>query len=122
MTFYRAVVTALQKGTTYAGRATRAEFWYFTLFYWGVYTLLLVLDYRYFAHVMDAQNLAPLSLSWCLIFLPANVAVTCRRLHDIGKNGWWQLVQLTVIGVVLLLCWAVRESDPGDNAYGPRVQ
>ena len=36
------------------------------------------------------------------LLLPA-LAVGTRRLHDIGKSGWWQLIMLTVIGLLVLI-------------------
>ena len=52
------------------------------------------------------------------LLLPS-LAVGARRLHDIGKSGWWQLVNLIpLIGLILLLYWTVQPSE-GDNTYGP---
>ena len=50
-------------------------------------------------------------------FLPS-LALLVRRLHDVGRSGWWFLIVFTVIGVVVLLYWLVKASDAGTNAYG----
>ena len=53
-----------------------------------------------------------------LIVLLPSLAVGVRRLHDIGKSGWWLLLWFAVIvGWVILLVWSVRKSD-GPNKYG----
>jgi uncharacterized membrane protein YhaH (DUF805 family) len=51
------------------------------------------------------------------IFLPF-LAVSARRLHDIGKSGWWYLISLTGIGFFLLIFWWVQDSDTNENQYG----
>jgi uncharacterized membrane protein YhaH (DUF805 family) len=48
--------------------------------------------------------------------LPALAAGT-RRLHDIGKSGWWQLIMLTGIGLLLLIYWWVQPAVEDSNEY-----
>ena len=43
------------------------------------------------------------------LLLPA-LAVGARRLHDIGRSGWWQLLSLTGIGSLVLIYWWVQPS------------
>tara|TARA_B110000008_G_C16732545_1_gene469340 strand:+ start:247 stop:687 length:441 start_codon:yes stop_codon:yes gene_type:complete len=50
------------------------------------------------------------SIFFIILFLPA-IAVSCRRLHDIGKSGWWQLIYLTGIGIIILIIWWCREGE-----------
>ena len=50
------------------------------------------------------------------LLLPA-LAVGTRRLHDIGKGGWWQVIMLTVIGLLVLIYWWVQPSVEGSNDY-----
>jgi uncharacterized membrane protein YhaH (DUF805 family) len=53
------------------------------------------------------------------VVLPA-LAVGVRRLHDIGKSGWWLFISLIpLVGSLWLLVYAVTDSQPGDNQYGP---
>ena len=57
-----------------------------------------------------------------LIFLIPNVATTVRRLHDIGKSGWWYLL----IGIpfinLYVLYLLLSSGDKGENIYGPAEQ
>ena len=44
-----------------------------------------------------------------------------RRLHDIGKSGWWILIGIVpFIGAILLFFFTIRDSQPGINQYGPK--
>ena len=52
--------------------------------------------------------------------LVPQIAVSVRRLHDIGKSGWFYLIGLIpVIGWIFVLVWFCTDSQPGDNQYGP---
>ena len=64
--------------------------------------------------------LSILSVIWSLaIFLPS-LAVCIRRLHDIGKSGWWYLLAfIPLVGAIILIIWFCKDSEPGANAYGP---
>ncbi len=106
MTYLEAVKTCLSKYVDFKGRAGRSEFWWFVLFQVVVSVVLSFISYT-------LQGLANLAL-----FLPA-IAVGARRLHDIGKSGWFQLIGLIpLIGWLLLLYWFVQPSASGSNEYG----
>ena len=100
MTFFESIRVCLTKYADFSGRATRPEFWWFTLF------ITLV-----------AAALAYLSESLTNIFLIAmllpQLAVGTRRLRDVGKSPWWQLFLLVPIaGLILLgILWALPPSD-----------
>jgi uncharacterized membrane protein YhaH (DUF805 family) len=50
-------------------------------------------------------------------FVPG-LAMGARRLHDIGRSGWWQLIGLIpIVGILVLLYLWVLESE-GLNQYG----
>ncbi|MFI5447337.1 DUF805 domain-containing protein [Polaromonas sp. UC242_47] len=59
---------------------------------------------------------APSLLASLALLLPA-LAVGTRRLHDIGKNGCWQLLMLTVIGFFVLMYWWAQPEREGAVAY-----
>jgi len=103
MNFGQAISTCFAKYATFSGRASRPEFWWFFLF-----QILVSMAASMLGDVV--AGLVSLAL-----LLPA-LAVGARRLHDIGRSGWWQLIMLTVIGLLLLIYWWVQPAsgDPSD--------
>ena len=50
-------------------------------------------------------------------------AVGARRLHDINRSGWWQLLWFAIlIGWIILIVWAIKQGDKGPNKYGPDLR
>ncbi len=92
MDFAAAIRSCLSQYATFSGRASRPEFWWFFLFQVLVMLIAGVLG-------DTVSGIATLAL-----LLPA-LAVGARRLHDIGRSGWWQLLSLTVIGFLVLVYW-----------------
>jgi len=93
----------------FTGRASRSEYWWFYLF-----TVLATAAADTFGGTVG--NLASL-----VFFLPG-LALAARRLHDVGRSGWWFLLVFTVIGIPVLFYWLVRASDSGLNKYGERPE
>ena len=94
-TFFGAIRVCLAKYADFNGRAARSEFWWFALFV-----------------TLATSAMAYLSESLASVFLIAALlpllAAGARRLHDIGKSGWWQLYLLIPVGgiVILGILWA----------------
>lgn len=106
MSFGDALASCYEKYATFSGRATRAEFWWFNLFTTVVSMVLNVI-------------LPILSLIFSLAVLLPSLAVSWRRLHDIGKaGGWWFLGLIPIIGQIILLVWYCTKSQPIDNRFG----
>ena len=103
MNFGQAISTCFSKYATFSGRASRPEFWWFFLF-----QILVSIAASMLGDVV--AGLVSLAM-----LLPA-LAVGARRLHDIGKSGWWQLIMLTVIGLLLLIYWWAQPAsgDPSN--------
>ncbi|MEU2390183.1 DUF805 domain-containing protein [Streptomyces sp. NPDC007369] len=103
----------LKKYTVFSGRARRQEYWMFTLF--NVLALIIV------AVVDSAIGTYPLlyAIYALAVFLPS-LAVGVRRLHDLGKSGWWLLISLVpLVGGIWLLVLMVTAGQPQPNQYGP---
>ena len=144
VSFHDAINSGLQNYATFDGRATRAEYWWWTLF---------------------VSLLGAIPILGCVIgfglFLPT-IAMTTRRLHDIGRTGWWQLLFFgipfiavcctiglffsalvagsfsaaitagtmvtfgcitivigTIVSGIWWTIWLVTQGDTGPNRYGP---
>ena len=112
------VVVALKKYATFSGRAQRAEYWYFVLFYLIGYFVLVGVDHGVGTWSKEADAGLLSSVFMLGILLPF-IAVATRRLHDIGKSGWWQLIGIVpIVGAIVLIIFFAKEGDAGVNAYG----
>ena len=100
----------------FRGRATRSEFWYFTLFYVIIAIILQLLDAKVLNPMLgmtaeQAMQGGILQILFALALIIPSIAVGVRRLHDIGKSGWWMLLALVpVIGILILIFLFVQES------------
>ena len=105
MDFVQAIKSCLGQYATFSGRASRSEYWWFFLF-----QVLVMVATGMLGDVIN--GIASLAL-----LLPA-LAVGARRLHDIGRTGWWQLLLLSGIGFLVLLYWWVQPGEGAGNIYG----
>lgn len=116
--FTTSVKRALSRYVDFAGRAPRAEFWWWILFTLLVQLATQTLDAAIFGTGPDAGQ--PISMLVSLGILLPNIAVAIRRLHDTGRTGWWLLIALVpVLGILVLIYFYIQPSEEGDNAYGP---
>lgn len=115
VTFKEAVVRALTANyCNFSGRSSRSEYWWYILF---TFLLGIVISIVFsFSENMSTIVSAIVSLA---LLLPG-LGLSVRRLHDINKSGWWILVGLIpVAGIIILIVWFCKDSDPTDNNYGP---
>jgi uncharacterized membrane protein YhaH (DUF805 family) len=109
----------LKKYAVFSGRAQRAEYWYFFLFYMIIYMGLSIVEGFTGLYFAEA-SIGLLSGIFALGTLIPSLSVGVRRLHDTGRSGWWLLIGLIpIIGVIVLIVFAVQDSMPGENTYGP---
>ncbi|MDM0011358.1 DUF805 domain-containing protein [Variovorax sp. J22P168] len=107
MNFQQAVQTCFRKYVDFTGRAARPEYWWFFLAY------LLAGIVSGFIHEF-------LNYLVVLAFLLPLLAAGARRLHDVGRSGWFLLLGLIpLIGSLVLLYFMVQPSQPESNEYGP---
>lgn len=122
MEWYLAV---LKKYAVFDGRARRKEYWYFVLFNFLIALGLLIAGAIIGATLTGTDSaafpvitLVPVSLYGLAMIIPS-IAVTVRRLHDIGFSGWWYLITLIPGGSVVLFIFSLLDTKPGSNQYGP---
>ena len=115
MSFAEAVKSVFSQYVNFQGRSRRSEYWYFCLFSFIVSTILSVLG-----QVTGNNIFNTIAGIFGIAILLPSLGVAVRRLHDIGKSGWFVLINLIpVIGSIILIIWYVKDSEPGDNKYGP---
>jgi uncharacterized membrane protein YhaH (DUF805 family) len=112
-------LSVLKKYAVFKGRASRKEYWMFILFYFIFSVAAQILDAIFKTNRLISYNLISynlpiyvlrignsqglLTLLYSLILLIPSVAVTVRRLHDIGKSGWWALVFALMSSIPIIL-------------------
>ena len=90
MTFLDSIETCFKKSFQIKGRASKSEFWWFTLFYFiAIFSLVVINE--------------TLAIIFLLIILPASICVTVRRLHDQGKSGFLFYSIIPYVGGLILL-------------------
>jgi len=93
------------------GRASKSEYWWYFLAAILISIATAVVDSILGINILN--NLVSLAL-----FIPG-IAAAARRLHDTNRSGWWQLLSLTIIGVIPLIIWLVESSEQTENRFGP---
>lgn len=114
----------LSKYATFSGRASRSELWWWVLSVFVALTITRIIDGAVVAPILGFERFQseggqPLSVIVSLGVILPNLAVGARRLHDIGKSGWWLLIGLVpAIGMLVLLYFYVQPSEEGGNDFG----
>ena len=118
-----AVRHVLGNFATFRGRTSRETFWWWVGFVILLMVVTRLIDAALIVPMLgferwDAEAGQPLSFLVSLVLLLPNLAVSVRRLHDIGRTGWWVLIGLVpIIGFLVLLYFFVQPSDAA-NEHG----
>ena len=120
MSFTDSIESVIRNFVNFSDRASRSEYWWFQLFF------VVALATADFIDVMMGE-LAEVPFSWfgTIVFfglIIPNLAVTVRRLHDLGYSGWFILLVFipclgSIIGLVILVFMMV-EGQSQINDYG----
>ncbi|WP_198086351.1 DUF805 domain-containing protein [Variovorax sp. E3] len=105
MNFQTAVKTCFSKYADFSGRASRSEYWWFVLAELVVLVVASLINQYLYGIV-------------ALGFLLPALAVGARRLHDIGKSGWLQLLMIIPVINLVLIYFYVQPTQPEANAHG----
>lgn len=113
------VLLALKNYAQFSGRSSRKEFWWFTVICVLFDLMLSQIDQELGLFSKKIEIGVFSLIFWMLILIPS-MSIATRRLHDIGKSGWWQLlIFIPFIGLIALISFYCRKSYPFQNAYGP---
>jgi uncharacterized membrane protein YhaH (DUF805 family) len=108
----------LKQYAVFSGRARRKEYWMFTLIS-GIVSFILGVAAGILGIVIGT-DLSIISWLYCLAIVLPSIGVSIRRLHDIDRSGWWLLLSLIpILGWIVLIVFAAKDSTPGKNEYGP---
>ena len=94
----------LQNYATFKGRASRSEYWYFVLF-----NIIFSIVLGFVSGIVDLPILYTI---YSLVLLIPSIAVAVRRMHDVGKSGWFILIPIYDL---ILAC---TQGVKGENEYG----
>lgn len=141
MNMAEAIYVCFVKYATFSGRARRAEYWWFFLFTSGVPFAIGFFEGE------RTESISLLLIIWMIAILVPSYAVAFRRLHDINRSGWWNLLPLAsgvplwfgsdilnaspgsipgfaflglgVVFIVLPIVWLAWPGTKGANRFGP---
>ena|ERR1035437_274084 len=103
-----------KKYAVFGGRARRSEYWYFALF---LSIVLFLLEIISIVGLQASTQVGVVAGVLYIVFAIASLlpswGVAVRRMHDVGKSGWFILIPIYNL---VLACTA---GDVGDNKYGP---
>ena len=124
-------LSAMKKYVQFSGRAPRKEYWMYILIYMIGIFILSFLDGALFGYtsetVTTGQSVsASINLNspifsgiFALIHFLPGLSVAVRRMHDIGRSGWWILIGLIpLIGIFFMIYWLAKRSEAGTNRFG----
>ncbi len=110
----------LKNFTDFKCRSRRKEFWCFNLINMIILLTLQVLDIRLgLVDLSKGFDFGVISRFYLILVFIPSLAVEIRRLHDIGRSGYWVLLSLLPFTNIYLLIILTMDSVQGTNQYGP---
>jgi uncharacterized membrane protein YhaH (DUF805 family) len=112
-----AYADALLRYFSFFGRTSRSQYWLFQLFELLVLAAAFGVDYLCHRKIAGYPAGVMFGLASLFHVIP-QITITVRRLHDIGRSGFWYLLCFVPFGALLVLVWTCFASEIGSNAYG----
>lgn len=110
-------LNAMRQYAVFSGRATRSQYWLFSLVLFVLLIVTLMIDQV----LGDTTPEEPAGVITGLVYLAhllPSIAVGVRRLHDTDRSGWWLLALLVpLIGQLAVLIFMCQPSTPGRNRF-----
>lgn len=125
MSFIDAIKSYFKNYATFKGRARRSEFWFTVLFTFLVSAALSIVFPGPTEMVwdMEVEQSSAAENLWSLATIVPSLAVTWRRLHDVGRSGkYFFFILIPIAGIIMLLIELTKDSQPGANEYGAPVK
>ncbi|MDC1428833.1 DUF805 domain-containing protein [Emcibacteraceae bacterium] len=117
MAFIEAIGSGYINYFNFKTRSSRSEYWWFILF-----GLLAGITIAIFEIIIGTYNfesgMGPIGGILVLVNVIPTTAIAARRLHDVGRSGWWQLLYFTIIGTFVILYWLIKKGDEVENNFG----
>lgn len=113
-------IVVINQYLNFKGRSRRKEYWMFILFNMLFFSITMLLDNYVIQSTIEGDIPAGyLTISYYIFVLIPTTAVTIRRLHDIGKSGWYYLISfIPFVGgfwIILMMC---LEGEAQTNKWG----
>ncbi|MFB1003040.1 MAG: DUF805 domain-containing protein [Bacteroidia bacterium] len=101
----------------FSGRARRKEYWSFQLVVFIISLVLMAIDAFAFGAKMGQGGI--LGSIFSLATIVPSLGLLVRRLHDVGKSGWFFfIILIPIIGAIWLLVLFFTDGEAGSNEYG----
>ena len=111
-------LSVLKKYAQFKGRASRKEYWVFTLFNLALVAIAVILD-NLLGITIEDMGLGPIYGVYLLAMVLPSLALAVRRLHDIGKSGSMIFISfIPAVGFVWLLILFATAGQAKENQYG----
>jgi uncharacterized membrane protein YhaH (DUF805 family) len=116
LNFFESIEICFKKYFNFTDRASRSEFWYFILF--GIIGDFITGFFDVMILDIPFVEMGPINIIYSVAITIPSIAVTTRRLHDVNKSGWWQLIVITIVGIIPLLIWYCTKGENKINRFG----
>ena len=120
MNFQKSVKTCFNKYAVFSGRVSRSEYQFFVLFVILGGIISAIIDTMILGY--SAELNGPINLIFSVALILPSISVAARRLHDLDKSGWWQLLWITIIGGILIIIWHATEGTKKNNSHGKSIK
>ena len=118
MNMKEAVVSVLTNWNNFSGRACRSEFWYFGLAVFLVSFIISIIEIATGMVDVESAEMGIFSIIFTLFIFVPSISVTARRLQDRGWSGWWQLLYLTIVGILIIIVLNILPAKEDENKWG----
>lgn len=117
MNMKQSFISVFSNWNNFSGRACRSEYWYFLLSVFLIAFILTIFEVLIGIYSTEI-GYGPLTLIFQIIVIIPSISLTSRRLQDRGISGWWQLLQLTIIAIPILIIIYMLPAKEDENKWG----